>query len=107
MLLTAQQKLEFRPEDQAAMDRRFRNYVINSLPQEALHGLCCVGLDESASDGRPRRKLQQQPRHKGEQIGDGALKDEEKDALRTLPTADVWTDALDEIGETAPTADDG
>ena len=41
-----------------------------------------------------------------EQIGDGVLKDEEKDALRTLPLTDVWTDALDETGETATTADD-
>lgn len=35
-----------------------------------------------------------------EQIGDGILKDEEKDALQMLPLADVWTDALDETGET-------
>ena len=32
MLLTVQQKLEFRPEDQAAMHRRLRNYVFKSLP---------------------------------------------------------------------------
>ena len=32
MLLTAQQKLEFRPGDQLAMDRRLRNYTFKSLP---------------------------------------------------------------------------
>ena len=43
-----------------------------------------------------------------EQIGDRVLKDEEKDALRTLPLADVWTDAItDEKDETATKAHDG
>ena len=32
MLLTAQQQLEFGPEDQPAMDRRLRNYAFKSLP---------------------------------------------------------------------------
>ena len=32
MLLTAQHKLEFKPEDQPAMDRRLRNYTFRSLP---------------------------------------------------------------------------
>ena len=32
MLLTAQQKLQFKPEDQPAMDRRPRNYTFKSLP---------------------------------------------------------------------------
>ncbi|MCV6576596.1 MAG: DUF5906 domain-containing protein, partial [Cohaesibacter sp.] len=32
MLLTAQQKLEFNPEDQPAMDRRLRNYTFKTLP---------------------------------------------------------------------------
>ena len=41
-----------------------------------------------------------------EQIGDGVLKDVEKDALRTLPLADVWTDTLDETGETTGTTAD-
>ena len=32
MLLTAQTKLQFKPEDQPAMDRRLRNYSFKSLP---------------------------------------------------------------------------
>lgn len=32
MLLTVQRKLEFKPEDQPAMDRRLRNYTFKSLP---------------------------------------------------------------------------
>ena len=32
MILTAQQKLQFTPEDQPAMDRRLRNYMFKSLP---------------------------------------------------------------------------
>jgi len=41
-----------------------------------------------------------------EQIGDGVLKEEEKDALLTLPLADVWTDTLEETGETTSTTAD-
>ena len=33
MLVTAQQKLQFKPEDQPAMDRRLRNYTLKSLPE--------------------------------------------------------------------------
>ena len=33
MLLTAQKKLEFQPEDQPAMDRRLRSYTFKSLPR--------------------------------------------------------------------------
>ena len=33
MLITAQQKLQFNPEDQPAMDRRLQNYTFKSLPQ--------------------------------------------------------------------------
>ena len=33
MLLTAQQKLQFKPEDQPAMDRRLRHYTFKSLPE--------------------------------------------------------------------------
>ena len=32
MILTSQQKLQFKPEDQPAMDRRLRNYFFKSLP---------------------------------------------------------------------------
>ena len=32
MLITAQQKLQFKAEDQPAMDRRLRNYTFKSLP---------------------------------------------------------------------------
>ena len=33
MLLTARQNLQFKPEDQPAMDRRLRNYTFKSLPE--------------------------------------------------------------------------
>jgi len=35
------------------------------------------------------------------------LKDEEKDALQMLPLTDVWTDALEGMGEPPTTADAG
>ncbi|KAJ7384252.1 hypothetical protein OS493_022884 [Desmophyllum pertusum] len=116
MLLTAQQKLEFKPEDQPAMDRRLRNYTFTSLPNQGRKpqsgfgntpGVCRVGFDKSASVERPRRKLRRQfGRRSRLAIGDGILKDEEKDALRTLPLSDVWTDPPEETGETASAVED-
>ena len=32
MLITAQRKVQFKAEDQPAMDRRLRNYTLKSLP---------------------------------------------------------------------------
>ena len=43
MLLTAQQQLEFGPEDQPVMDLRLRNFTFKSLPnprKKAAEGLC-------------------------------------------------------------------
>lgn len=115
MLLTAQQKLEFSPEDQAAMDRRLRNYVFKSLPNPRKkaaewlrrHAMDCVVWASTKARPTTDQEESSDSSLEEEQVGDGVLKDEEKDALRTLPLADVWTDALDETGETATTAEDG
>lgn len=113
MLLTAQQKLEFGPEDQPAMDRRLRNYVFKSLPNPRKkaaewlrkHSMDCVVWASTKARPTTDQEESSDSSLEEEQIGDGVLKDEEKDALRTLPLADVWTDALEETGEPATTAD--
>ena len=46
MLLTAQQNLQFKPEDQPAMDRRLRNYTFKSLPEPPKKG-CRMAVKES------------------------------------------------------------
>ena len=114
MLLTAQQKLEFGPEDQAAMDRRLKNYVFKSLPNPRKkaaewlrkHPMGCVVW--ASKKGRPTTDQEESSDSSlgEEQIGDGVLKDVEKDALRTLPLADAWTDTLDETGDTTGTTAD-
>ena len=114
MLLTAQQKLEFGPEDQAAMDRRLKNYVFKSLPypkKKAAEWLRKHSMDCKVWASTKARTTTDQEESSDsslgeEQIGDGVLKDEEKDALRTLPLAEVWTDTVDETGETTGTTAD-
>jgi len=115
MLLIAQQKLEIGPEDQAVMDRRLRNYVFKNMPSPRKkapewlrkHSTDCVVWASTAARPTADQEESSDGSLEEEQIGDGVLKDEENDALRTLPLTDVWTDALDETGETATTADDG
>ena len=117
MLLTAQQKLEFKPEDQPAMDRRLRNYTFTSLPNPRKkatewlrkHPMECVAW--ASTKARPSSDQGESSdgsleEDQDSQIGDGILKDEEKDALRTLPLSDVWTDPLEETGETASAVED-
>ena len=95
MLLTAQQKLELRPDDQPAMDRRLRNYIFKSLPNPRKratewlrkHPMECVvwastkarplsDREESSGDG-----VEEDP---ASQIGDVILNHNEKDALQML-----------------------
>jgi len=117
MLLTAQQKLEFKPEDQPAMDRRLRNYTFTSLPRPKKkatewlrkHPMDCVvwastiarppsDQDES-SDG----SLEED---QASQNGDGILNDKEKGALRTLTFSEDLADPLKETGEMLTTVEE-
>ena len=70
------------------------------MAQKAPHGLCCVARPTTDQEESSDSSLGE------EQICDGVFKDVEKDALRTLPLADVWTDTLDETGETTGTTAD-
>ena len=95
MLLTAQKKLQFKPEDQPAMDRRLRNNTFKSLPNPKKkaaewirkHRMECIvwastkarppsGQEETSNGGLEDRQETQ--------IDDGILNDKEKDAFRTL-----------------------
>ena len=94
MLLTAQQQLEFGPEDQPAIDRRLRNYAFKNLPNPRKkaaewlrkHPMECVmwasnkarpaSDHEESSDGGSGEE-------EASQIDDGILNNEEKEALRT------------------------
>ena len=109
MLLTAQQKLEFRAEDQPAINRRLRNYTFKSLhnpkkkaaewirkhPMEYIVWAYTKsrppsGQEESSDGGLEDRQETQ--------MDDGILNDKEKDALRTLALSEDWTDPLEETG---------
>jgi len=99
MLLTAQKKLDFGPEDQAAMDRKLKNCVFKSLPNPrkkaaewlGKHSMDCIVLASTKTRPTTDQEEISESSLGEEQIGDGVLKDEEKEALRTLPLADVWT----------------
>ena len=120
MLLTAQKKLEFQPKDQPAMDRRLRCYTFKSLPNAKKkaaewlrkHPMECVvwaskqastsrDFDES-SDSSDEADLESQEE-------DGILKEEEKDALRTLELADEEcdTETVQDGDEMASSDEDG
>ena len=103
MLLTAQKRLEFQPEDQPAMDRRLRSYTFKSLPKPRKkaaewlrrHPMDCVvwaSKQASMSSNRDESCDSSDEEALDSQVDDGILK-EEKDALRTLELVDDDCDA--------------
>ena len=114
MLLTAQTKLEFKREDQPAMDRRLKNYTFKSLPNPRKkatewlrrHPMECVA--SAATKAHPCRDQEETSDNSSEEeqepeIGNGVPKVEEKDALRTLPLLEesCGDDSLEETDEAA------
>ena len=100
MLLTAQKKLEFQPEDQPAMDRRLRSYTFKSLPKprkKAAEWLCRHPMDcvmwasKQASTSSDRGESSNSSDES--QVDDGILIEEQRDALRTLELVDDDCDA--------------
>ena len=107
MFLTAQQRLQFKPEDQPAMDRRLRNYTFKSLatPKKRAsewlrkHPMDCIvwaagkgrkpGDEEETSDGSEEDQDSQ-----AEHL-DGTLPELDKEALRTMSFTDVLPPAVD------------
>ena len=103
-MLTAQKKLEFQPEDQTAMDRRLRSYTFKSLPKPRKkaaewprrHPMECVvwaSKQASTSSDRDESSDSSDEEDIASQVDDGILKEEEKDALRTLGLVDDDGDA--------------
>ena len=103
MFLTAQIKLEFKPEDQQAMDRRLRYYYFKSLPnpkQKATqlllkHPMECIAwaalkastpIDEEESS-------EDEVVERNPQDDEGSLPGCEKEILRTLEQADFLTNS--------------
>ena len=104
MLLTAQKKLEFQPEDQPAMDRRLRSYTFKSKPKPRKkatewlrrHTMDCVvwtSKQASTSSDRDESSDSRDEEALDSQVDDGILKEEDKDALRTLELVDDDCDA--------------
>ena len=107
MLLTAQQKLQFKPEDQPAMDRRLRNYTFKSLPEpkkKAAEWLrknpmhCVVWAAEKARRANNDDDSDDTWESDEDQAAnfEGSLPELEKDALRTLSLADALTSTIEE-----------
>ena len=107
MLLTAQKKLQFKPEDQPAMDRRLRNYTFKSLPEpkkkaagwlrkNLMH--CVVWAAEKARWVNNDDDSDEMGDSDEDQAADfdGSLPELEKDALRSLSLADALTSTIEE-----------
>ena len=112
MLITAQQKLQFKAEDQPAMDRRLRNYTFKSLPAPKKraadwlrkHPMECVAWaakharraeeEEDTSENSDEQEVDQDMEN-----DDGILPEAEKEALRKMVLVDVLADPSQETGD--------
>ena len=110
MLITAQQKLQFKAEDQPAMERRLRNYTFKSLPAPKKraadwlrkHPMECVAWaakqarraeeEEDTSENSDEDELDQ------DMENDGTLPEAEKEALRKMVLVDVLGHHSQETG---------
>ena len=104
MFMTAQQKLQFKPEDQQAMDRRLRYYYFKSLPspkKKAAHWLrshpkeCIVWAASKArisSDDEQESSDDDVGEVQRDKQNDGTLLESEKEVLRTVNFADFLVD---------------
>ena len=100
MLITAQKKLVFEPEDQAAMDRRLRNYTFKSLknPKKKAaewlrkHPMDCIVW--AASKARLNNESDQSDSETEDDdtdLEEGTLKEFEKEELRSLALTELLT----------------
>ena len=117
MLLTAQQKLQFKPKDQPAMDRRLRHYTFKSLPEpkkKAAEWLrknpmhCEVWAAEKARRVNNDDGSDDTGDSDEEQAAnfDGSLPELEKDALRSLSLADTLASTIEEKSDENSTRED-
>lgn len=91
MLLTAQTKLQFKPEDQPAMDRRLRNYNFKSLPHPKKgaakwlrrHPMECI-VWAAAQASRCAASATEDELSDDDSVEDGILGAAEKEELRML-----------------------
>ena len=117
MLLTAQQKLQFKPEDQPAMDRRLRHYTFRSLPEpkkkaagwlrkKLMH--CVVWAAEKAHQVIDDDESDDTGDSDEDQAAnfDGSLPELEKEALRSLSLADTLASTTEENGGENSTRED-
>ena len=111
MLITAQQKLEFKAEDQPAMDRRLKNYTLESLSAPKTRGadwlskypMECVAWaaknarqaeeEEDTSENSDEEEVHQEVEN-----DDGTLPESENQALRKMVLVDVLADPFQETG---------
>ena len=112
MLITAQQKLQFKAEDQPAMDRRLRNYTFKSLaaPKKKAadwlrkHPMECVVWaaknarraedEDDTSENSDEDEVDQEMEN-----DDGILPETEKEALRRMVLVDVLADPSRKTGD--------
>ena len=111
MLLTAQQQLEFGPEDQPTMNRWLRNYAFKSLPNprkkatEWLRKHPMESVVWASNKARPASDHEESSdggseEDEASQIDDGILNDKEKEALRTLAMAEDCTGPREDAEKT-------
>lgn len=111
MLITAQQKLQFKAEDQPVMNRRLRNYTFKSLPAPKKraadwlpkHPMECVVWaaknarraeeEEDTSENSDEEEVDQEMEN-----DDGTLPEAEKEALRKMVLVDVLGTPLRKLG---------
>ena len=106
MIITAQRKLRFKPEDQPAMERRLRTYSFKSLqnPKKRAaawlrnHPMDCIvwAAERARSDEDETNSSGDEGGEDCQVVGEGLLPECEKEALRKLSLVE------DEVAELAP-----
>lgn len=111
MLITAQRKLQFKDEDQPAMDRRLRNYTFKSLAapkKRAAEWLrkhpmeCIVWAAANARRAEDEEDISENSDEEDVDLemenDDGTLPETEREALRRMVLTDVSADPSQESG---------
>ena len=111
MLITAQQELQFKPEDQPAMDRRLRIYSFKSLPapkkgvagwlrRNPMHCVVWAAAQARVADDEDVECESTDDEDGLEiQVDQGTLPEHEKEALRTMVLGEVLVEPFGEVPE--------
>ena len=106
MFMTAQQKLQFKKEDQQAMDRRLRYYFFKSLSSPKKTVVWAASKARVDTDKEESSDDDDQDAERNTPNDEGALPETEKEVLRNVQLTDLLADLRANPGDEEDTAGD-